>query len=81
MNLSFVTALSLASIYGMLAGLLLPHGWSALALYGLLLLALSGAAQVINRAVAHRLALAQFRQEMKIARRLAAQAVYGGRGS
>lgn len=78
MNLSLVTALALASVYGTLAGLLLPHSWPALALYGLLLLALSGAAHIVTRAVAHQLALARFRQEMKIARRLAAQAVYGG---
>jgi hypothetical protein len=78
MKLSVFTLFTLAWLYGTIAGLLLPHGPLTLALYGLLLLALSGAAHLVNRVVAHQLALARFRQEMQVARRLAVQAVYGG---
>lgn len=77
MKLSLLTALTLAWFYGTVAGLMLPHGPLAMALYGLLLLAGAGAAHVTRQAVIHHLALAEFRKDMKTACRLAAQA-YGG---
>jgi len=76
MKLSLLTALTLAWIYGTVAGLVLPHGPLALALYGLVLLAMTGAASVIHQAIVHQFALAKFRQEVNTARRMAAQA-YG----
>jgi len=78
MKLSLLTALAATWTYGTVAGLLLPHGPLTLAFYGLVLLAVTGAAHVCQQAIAHQLALAEFRREMYTARRLAAQAISGG---
>lgn len=71
MKLSFFTALLLSWLYGTVAGLLLPHGPLVLALYGLVLIGIAGAVHVTRQAIRYQLALAEFRQEMKAARRLA----------
>jgi inner membrane protein involved in colicin E2 resistance len=77
MKLSLLTTLALSWLYGTVAGLLLPHGPLALVLYGLLLLALTGAAHVTHRALIYQLALADFRRDLRTARRLAAHASGG----
>lgn len=77
MKLSLFTALFLAWVYGTIAGLVLPHGPLALALYGLVLLVVAGLAHMIHRAIVYQLDLARFRQEVQIARQLAAQLIGG----
>jgi hypothetical protein len=77
MKLSMFTAVGIAWLYGTVAGLLLPHGAWALACYGLLLIGIAGAVHVVRRAIAYQLALAEFRRDLHIARRLAVQ-VHGG---
>jgi hypothetical protein len=77
MKLSLLTTLALSWTYGTVTGLLLPHGPLALVLAGLLLLALTGAARVVQRALTYQLALADFRHDLRVARRLAAH-ISGG---
>jgi hypothetical protein len=77
MKLSLFTAFLLSWLYGTVAGLLLPHGALALTCYGLLLVGIAGAAHVVRRAVAYQIALAEFRRDLRAARRLAAHASGG----
>lgn len=76
MKFSVFTALMLAWLYGTVAGLLLPHGPLALALYGLFFGIVASVVCVAHRAIRYQLAMVEFRQEMSTARRLALQA-YG----
>lgn len=78
MKLSLITALAACWTSGTVAGLVLPHGPLALALYSLVLLALTGAAHLGQHIVEYQLALAEFRREQRLARRLAIQMLSGG---
>lgn len=78
MKLSIWTALALAWLSGTIVSLLLPRGPLALCLYGLLLLVMSGTAHLVQPAFAHQLALAAFRRDVRVARRRALRALYGG---